>query len=132
LDGQRRAYGSVAAHNHRNIGSKIVLGVFLRFGRGKFVPSQKTNLRADSAETIGVGRLWYSKKSQKGFPPMQHRVRIDEVHARAIRTEIGERLRYALSRDQLELPTSLENRLNRLREMDDDYSPSIVPSVNQH
>jgi hypothetical protein len=58
---------------------------------------------------------------------MQDRIRIDDVHARAIRTEIGERLRAVLTRDQTELPAGLKDRLNRLRELDDDYSPSIVP-----
>jgi hypothetical protein len=67
---------------------------------------------------------------KKGFQPMQDRIGIDDVHASAIAAEIGERLRYALSRDETELPASLENRLNRLRELDDDYSPSIVPSID--
>jgi len=60
---------------------------------------------------------------------MQDRIRIDEVHSSALQTEIGERLRQALSRAQPELPSSLENRLDRLREVDGDYSPSIVPSI---
>jgi hypothetical protein len=64
---------------------------------------------------------------------MQDRIRIDEVHSSALRIEIGERLRLrqALSRAQPKLPSSLENRLNRLREVDGDYSPSIVPSIDR-
>lgn len=69
-------------------------------------------------------------KSPKGFSTMQDRIDIDQVHARAIRTEIGERLRHALSRDQTKLSASLENRLNKLRELDGDYPPSIVPSLD--
>jgi hypothetical protein len=61
---------------------------------------------------------------------MQDRIHIDELHSRAICTEIGERLRALLSRNQTELPASIEARLNRLRELDDDYSPSIVPSMD--
>jgi hypothetical protein len=72
-----------------------------------------------------------AKKSQKGFQPMQDPIRIDKVHSSALRTEIGERLRQALSRAQPELPSSLENSLNRLREVDGDYSPSIVPSIDR-
>jgi hypothetical protein len=60
---------------------------------------------------------------------MQDRIGIDQVHSSAIAAEIGERLRHALSRGHAELPTSLENRLNRLRELDGDYSPSIVPTI---
>jgi hypothetical protein len=54
---------------------------------------------------------------------------IDHTHARAIYMEIGERLRQSLSRNQSELPTRIENQLNRLRELDDD-SPPIVPSLD--
>jgi len=61
---------------------------------------------------------------------MQDRIPIDEVHSRAICTEIGERLRAMLPRSQTELPASIETRLNRLRELDDDYSPSIVPPMD--
>jgi hypothetical protein len=61
---------------------------------------------------------------------MQDRIRIDEVHSSAIRTEIGERLRQFLSREETELPANLEYRLNRLRELDDDYLPSIVPAMD--
>lgn len=59
---------------------------------------------------------------------MEDWFQIDQVHARAICTEIGERLRYALCRDEAGLPASLESRLDRLREQDEDFSPSIVPS----
>jgi hypothetical protein len=61
---------------------------------------------------------------------MQDRFQIDQVHARAICAEIGERLRQALSKDEAELPDSLESQLHRLREQDEDYSPSIVPSMD--
>jgi hypothetical protein len=61
---------------------------------------------------------------------MQDRFQIDQVHARAICAEIGERLRQALSKDEAELPDSLEARLDRLREQDADYSPSIVPPMD--
>lgn len=54
---------------------------------------------------------------------------IDHTHSRAIYMEIGERLRESLSRNQSEIPTRIENQLNRLRELDDD-SPSIVPSMD--
>jgi hypothetical protein len=62
---------------------------------------------------------------------MQDQFQIDKVHARAICTEIGERLRQVLSRDEMELPASLESRLDRLRGQDEDYSPSIIPSMDQ-
>jgi hypothetical protein len=60
---------------------------------------------------------------------MQDRIRIDEVHGSAIRTEIGERLRQFLSREETELPANLEYRLNRLRELDEDYLRSITPAM---
>lgn len=61
---------------------------------------------------------------------MQPRLQIDEVHDRAICTEIGERLGQVLSRDEPKLTDSLESYLDRLREQDGDYSPSIVPSMD--
>jgi hypothetical protein len=61
---------------------------------------------------------------------MQDRIGIDEVHSSAIRTEIGERLWQFLSSEETELPANLEYRLNRLRELDDDYLPSIVPAMD--
>jgi len=59
---------------------------------------------------------------------MQNRlVRIDQSHSRAISTEVAERLRIILAREQSEVPSSLKSQIDRLRELDED-SPSIVPS----
>jgi hypothetical protein len=54
--------------------------------------------------------------------------RIDPIHSRAICAEIAERLRISLSKDQSPLPTLLRQRLDQLREMEE-QSPSIVPSM---
>jgi len=54
--------------------------------------------------------------------------RIDPIHSRAISAEIAERLRISLSKDQSPLPTLLRQRLDQLREMEE-QSPSIVPSM---
>ena len=53
-------------------------------------------------------------------------IRIDEIHSRAISTEIAERLRLILANERSELPNSLKNLVSRLPELDED-SPSIVP-----
>jgi hypothetical protein len=53
---------------------------------------------------------------------------IDQIHSRAICVEIAERLRISLSKDQSPLPTLLRQRLDQLREMEE-QSPSIVPSM---
>jgi hypothetical protein len=59
---------------------------------------------------------------------MQNRiVRIDPIHSRAISTEIAERLRVILAKDQSDVPNSLQSQIDRLRELEED-SPSIVPS----
>jgi hypothetical protein len=50
---------------------------------------------------------------------------LNHAHSRAIYTEIGERMRISLSRNQLELPASMEAQLNWLRELDEE-SPSLV------
>jgi hypothetical protein len=60
---------------------------------------------------------------------MQDQINIDLAHSRAMCTEIGERLREILARDQTKLPAQIENPLSRLRELDDDDSPAIVPSI---
>jgi hypothetical protein len=53
-------------------------------------------------------------------------MRMDPTHSRAITTEVAERLRVVLMKDQPKLPTSLNNLIRRLPELDED-SPSIVP-----
>lgn|GEM_PF-634242 len=55
-------------------------------------------------------------------------VRIDSVHCAAICEEIGYRLRRFLDKDKTELPAHLGLLLDKLREMECDESPSIVPS----
>jgi hypothetical protein len=55
-------------------------------------------------------------------------VPIDQIHSRAICSEIADRLRISLSQDPSPLPTFLKLRLDQLRERDED-SPSIVPSM---
>jgi hypothetical protein len=60
---------------------------------------------------------------------MQNRiVRIDRIHSRAICTEIAERLRIVLAKEQSEVPISLKSQIDRLPELDVD-SPSIVPLI---
>jgi hypothetical protein len=59
---------------------------------------------------------------------MQNRiVRIDKIHSRAICTEIAERLRLVLAKEQSEVPISLKSQIDRLPKLDEG-SPSIVPS----
>jgi hypothetical protein len=104
--------------------------IFICATASEFVPAKKIKLHANRKETIGSCRPWSSREITYWIPTMQDRVHIDDVHARAICNEIGERLRQALSRDETELPASLESRLNRLREQDDRYSPLIVPDLD--
>jgi hypothetical protein len=54
---------------------------------------------------------------------------INQIHSRAICAEIGDRLRISLSNDQSPLPAFLKLRLDQLREREEEYSPSIVPSM---
>jgi hypothetical protein len=54
-------------------------------------------------------------------------VRIDPIHSRAISTEIAERLRTILAKEQSEVPSYLKSQLDRLRELDGD-APSIISS----
>jgi hypothetical protein len=59
---------------------------------------------------------------------MQNRiVRIDKIHSRAICSEIAERLRLVLAKEQSEVPISLKSQIDRLPKLDEG-SPSIVPS----
>jgi hypothetical protein len=61
---------------------------------------------------------------------LDRNIQIDETHSRAICREIGERLRISLSQRTSKLPESMRRQLNRLRELDEGVSPSIVPSMN--
>jgi len=58
---------------------------------------------------------------------MRNQIDIDEAFSRAIIREIGERLRASLRED--ELPANLRVQLNRLAQLDDQSSPSIVPDL---
>jgi hypothetical protein len=59
---------------------------------------------------------------------MQNRiVRIDQIHSRAICTEVADRLRILLTNES-DAPGSLKSQIARLRELD--QSPSIVPSAD--
>jgi hypothetical protein len=59
------------------------------------------------------------------------RLRIDAVHARAICDEIGERLGILLRRPAShEMPPRLRDLMDQLASLDDEGSPSIVPSLD--
>jgi hypothetical protein len=62
---------------------------------------------------------------------MRNDVDIDHIHSRAIIREIGEGLR-TLLREELELPASLRTQLDRLRQSEDQESPSIVPDKGEY
>jgi hypothetical protein len=54
---------------------------------------------------------------------------LQPMHNEAIREEIAERLRTSLARQPLEISPHLDELLGRLRELDHDASPSIVPDA---
>jgi hypothetical protein len=55
-------------------------------------------------------------------------ITLNEEHCRAICLEIGERLRFAMG-ENLPMPRNLSRLMDRLRELDQQDSPSTVPSV---
>ena len=55
-------------------------------------------------------------------------IQMDEEHSRAICAEIGDRLRIALGAP-LPIPPNLARLIDRLSELDNHDSPSIVPSI---
>jgi hypothetical protein len=60
---------------------------------------------------------------------MQKSNSIDPVHVRAITTEIGERLRLILPKEQPQPGSSLEQLISRLPELDE-KSPPIAPEFD--
>ena len=59
-------------------------------------------------------------------------LQIDSIHARAICDEIGERLRTILRRGAGDdLPPRLRYLMEELAKVDNEPSPSIVPSVDE-
>jgi len=67
---------------------------------------------------------------------MPYPLHIDEEHNKAIRTEVGERLRIILwLAGRQKVPRPIRQSLDRLAEVDDGTelkaSPSIVPSENE-
>jgi hypothetical protein len=55
---------------------------------------------------------------------------LDDRHCRAICDEIGDRLRCYLAREVPEIPSYLQRLIDRLSELDQHVSPSIVPSID--
>ena len=62
---------------------------------------------------------------------MPDQSQLSDVDNRAIRMEVGERLRAMLPVDHSELPPCIKNPLSKLRELDEERSPSIVPSLEE-
>jgi hypothetical protein len=63
---------------------------------------------------------------------MSNLIPLSAVDSWAIFMEIGERLRNVLPVDHSRLPAQIEDRLNRLRELDGEQSPSpsIIPPMD--
>src|ERR1700733_5597958 len=60
---------------------------------------------------------------------MPNLIPLSAIDSWAICMEIGERLRNVLPVDHSRLPAQIEDRLNRLRELDGEQSPSIIPPM---
>jgi hypothetical protein len=58
---------------------------------------------------------------------MRNQIDIDNELSRAIIREVAERLRASLKKG--ELPTSLRVQLDRLDQLDDQSSPSVIPEL---
>jgi hypothetical protein len=69
--------------------------------------------------------------SRMDFVMWNRNVEIDRTHSRAICNEIGDRLRISLSGETPPLSLQMRRQLDQLRELDEDVSPSIVPSVRR-
>ena len=65
---------------------------------------------------------------------MPNLIPLSAIDSWAIYMEIGERLRNVLPVDHSRLPAQIEDRLNRLRELerelDGEQSPSIIPPMD--
>jgi hypothetical protein len=62
--------------------------------------------------------------------PIDHQnLRLDHTHCRAICDEIGERLRQSMAVESVRMPPHLRRLIDRLGELDNVWSPGIVPQV---
>jgi hypothetical protein len=76
-----------------------------------------------------AGRCLVQQETQNGFLTMPE---LSDIDNRAIREEIGERLRYYYLRaNYSELPPCIANPLSRLRELEAGQAPSIVPALEE-
>jgi hypothetical protein len=76
----------------------------------------------------GLRRLKYYPSSEPSIVMTKHHLTLNEEHCRAICLEIGERLRFAMG-ENLPMPRNLSRLMDRLKELDQTDSPSIVPSI---
>jgi hypothetical protein len=82
------------------------------------------NQNSDVPGTTQPGEGLVAQASRFGEAMM-----LDAKSNEAIREEIGERLRGLLTRQQTPVPPRLTELMRRLRELDEEESPSIVPEV---
>ena len=62
--------------------------------------------------------------------PIDHQnLRLDHTHCRAICDEIGERLRETMAPESVTMPPHLRRLIDRLGELDNVWSPGIVPLI---
>lgn len=61
---------------------------------------------------------------------LSNQLQIDSLHCRAICDEIGERLQTMLRPDAAQLPTRLQQLMDRLADQDHKLAPSIVPDLD--
>jgi hypothetical protein len=87
-------------------------------------------LLAAQRKQFAGGSLGLPRITERISDPMPNLIPLSAVDSWAIYTEIGERLRNVLRVDHSKLPAHIEDRLNRLRELDGEPSPSSVPPMN--
>ena len=77
-----------------------------------------------------LSRLKYDPSSVPSIVMTKHHTHLtlNEEHCRAICLEIGERLRFAMG-ENLPIPRNLSRLMDRLKDLDQQDSPSIVPSI---
>jgi hypothetical protein len=92
----------------------------------QLLPSQIVPRRSyQPAENNWLSQQLYLGQHVMEFDMQNRSIQIDRVHSRAISTEVGERLRVMLEKEQ-PAGRSLQTLISRLPELDED-SPPIVP-----
>jgi hypothetical protein len=112
---------------HRHAGDNLLIAVIQ--GYSFMMIANFRHIGGEPLSRWGFGPQ--EKQTWTEFDMQNRIVRIDQIHSRAICTEVAERLRIILAMEQSEVPSGLKSQIDRLREMAAEFSQQLGRHIEQ-